>query len=640
MAKGAGMLAPGLATMLCVITTDAIVDAATADQVLRDTCSRTFDRVDSDGCMSTNDTVVLLSSGASGMRASTEDFQALLLDVCLDLTRQLVADAEGASKEVTIEVVGAVTEADAVEVGRSIARNNLLKCALFGNDPNWGRVLSAIGTTSAVFDADRLDVAMNGVQVCRNGAAGEPRDGVDLRGRQITITANRTRGRRRQPSGRTISRTTTSKRTRRTRRERDFDMSRERALAKAAVLVDALPWLERFHGKVVVIKYGGNAMSSPDLQRAFAEDIMFLRYAGLRPVVVHGGGPQITEHLNRLGIKSEFRGGLRVTTPEAMAVVRMVLVGQVNGDIVNLINRHGPFAVGLSGEDGGLLTAQRRPAIVDGEPVDIGQVGDVSVVDTSTVDALLDTARIPVIATVARGIDGLSYNVNADTAAAAIAIGVAAEKLVVLTDVEGLYADWPASTDVISQITADDLAQSAAATVQRNGPEDGGLPARRRGRCSACAHPRRSSAARAAAGDLHQRGRRDDGRPDDASGPHRAPAQARSSHDVPRPLGRGDDAQLRHPAGRPRPRVRRSGVGRRRARVPRLRRRHRGLITRPRPSRGGGGRHAPGRRGWCIRRTWRSTSPVSGWPSGWSSCSASRRGSSSPTAAPRRTSAR
>ena len=153
MAKGAGMLAPGLATMLCVITTDAIVDAATADQVLRDTCSRTFDRVDSDGCMSTNDTVVLLSSGASGMRASTEDFQALLLDVCLDLTRQLVADAEGASKEVTIEVVGAVTEADAVEVGRSIARNNLLKCALFGNDPNWGRVLSAIGTTSAVFDA-------------------------------------------------------------------------------------------------------------------------------------------------------------------------------------------------------------------------------------------------------------------------------------------------------------------------------------------------------------------------------------------------------------------------------------------------------------------------------------------------------
>jgi acetylglutamate kinase len=235
-------------------------------------------------------------------------------------------------------------------------------------------------------------------------------------------------------------------------------MSREQALTKAAVLVDALPWLERFHGKIVVVKYGGNAMSSPQLQRAFAEDIVFLRYAGLKPVVVHGGGPQITEHLNRLGITTEFRGGLRVTTPEAMAVVRMVLTGQVNGDIVNLVNDHGPFAVGMSGEDAGLLTAERRPAIVDGEPVDIGQVGDIVAVDPAAVHALLDAGRIPVIATVARGVDGLSYNVNADTAAAAVAVGLGAEKLVVLTDVEGLYADWPASTQIISQIGVDDLA--------------------------------------------------------------------------------------------------------------------------------------------------------------------------------------
>jgi acetylglutamate kinase len=235
-------------------------------------------------------------------------------------------------------------------------------------------------------------------------------------------------------------------------------IGRAAALEKAAVLVDALPWLERFHGKVVVVKYGGNAMTSPELQRAFAEDIVFLRYAGLRPVVVHGGGPQITEHLAKLGIESEFRGGLRVTTPEAMAVVRMVLVGQVNGDIVNLINDHGPFAVGLSGEDAGLLTAERRGALVDGELVDIGQVGDVVAVEPSSVLALLDAGRIPVIATVARGGDGLSYNVNADTAAAAIAVGLGAEKLVVLTDVEGLYADWPNSTEVVSSIDGDALA--------------------------------------------------------------------------------------------------------------------------------------------------------------------------------------
>ncbi|MDT7571555.1 MAG: acetylglutamate kinase [Actinomycetota bacterium] len=234
--------------------------------------------------------------------------------------------------------------------------------------------------------------------------------------------------------------------------------TREQALARAATLVDALPWLERFHGKIVVVKYGGNAMTSPELQAAFAEDVVFLRYAGLRPIVVHGGGPQITDHLNRLGIVSEFRGGLRVTTPESISIVRMVLTGQVNAEIVNVINDHGSFAVGLSGEDAGLLTAERRPAIVDGEPVDIGQVGDVVAVDPSAVHALLDAGRIPVIATVARGLDGLTYNVNADTAAAAIAVGLAAEKLIVLTDVEGLYADWPASTEVISEIDSEQLA--------------------------------------------------------------------------------------------------------------------------------------------------------------------------------------
>ncbi|MGN6606286.1 MAG: acetylglutamate kinase [Jatrophihabitans sp.] len=235
-------------------------------------------------------------------------------------------------------------------------------------------------------------------------------------------------------------------------------MSREQALEKAAVLVDALPWLRHFHGKIVVVKYGGNAMTSPELQAAFAEDIVFLRNVGIRPVVVHGGGPQITEQFAKSGLKSEFRGGLRVTTPEAMTIVRMVLTGQVNGDIVNLLNDHGPFAVGLSGEDGGLLTAERRPAIVDGRPVDVGLVGDVVDVDPAVVYALLEAGKIPVIATVARGNDQQFYNVNADTAAAAIAVGLGAEKLVMLTDVEGLYADWPASDDIISQITADELA--------------------------------------------------------------------------------------------------------------------------------------------------------------------------------------
>jgi acetylglutamate kinase len=230
------------------------------------------------------------------------------------------------------------------------------------------------------------------------------------------------------------------------------------ALAKAATLIEALPWLERFHGRTVVVKYGGHAMSDEALRHAFAEDIVFLRYAGLRPVVVHGGGPQINAALARHGIESSFTAGLRVTTPEAMQVVRMVLVGQVNRDIVGLINRHGPFAVGMSGEDANLFTAERKPAMVDGEPVDIGQVGEIVGIDAGAVRSLLDDGRVPVISSIARGDAGEIYNVNADTAAAALAVALDAAKLIVLTDVEGLYADWPAGDEVIDRLTADELA--------------------------------------------------------------------------------------------------------------------------------------------------------------------------------------
>ena len=231
------------------------------------------------------------------------------------------------------------------------------------------------------------------------------------------------------------------------------------AVEKAAVLTEALPWLKQFHGKTVVVKYGGNAMVDEKLKRAFAEDIVFLRYAGVRVVVVHGGGPQISDMLGRLGIDSEFRGGLRVTTPEAMDVVGMVLVGKVGRELVGLLNAHGPFAVGMSGEDAGLFTAERRTALVDGEQVDIGLVGDVVEVRPEAVIDLIDAGRIPVVSTIAPDEDGLAHNVNADTAAAALATALGAEKLVVLTDVAGLYRNWPDSDDIITQIDTDELAE-------------------------------------------------------------------------------------------------------------------------------------------------------------------------------------
>jgi acetylglutamate kinase len=238
------------------------------------------------------------------------------------------------------------------------------------------------------------------------------------------------------------------------------------AHAKAAALTEALPWLERFHGRTVVVKYGGHAMADPALRESFAEDVVFLRYAGIRVVIVHGGGPQINAHLDRLGIDQVFAGGLRVTTPETMDVVRMVLIGQVQRDIVGLLNQHGPFAVGISGEDARLFVAARRGAVVDGVEVDLGLVGDVIDVDAGLVQGLLADGRIPVVSSVSAGEDTDVYNVNADTAAAALAVALRAEKLVLLTDVEGLYADWTPpgpddaaadSGEVISSLSAAEL---------------------------------------------------------------------------------------------------------------------------------------------------------------------------------------
>jgi acetylglutamate kinase len=231
------------------------------------------------------------------------------------------------------------------------------------------------------------------------------------------------------------------------------------ALGKASTLIEALPWLARFHGAIVVIKYGGHAMADREVQRAFAADLVFLRYVGIRPVVVHGGGPQISHMLGRLGIDSEFRGGLRVTTEESIDIVRMVLVGQVGRQLVGLINEHGPFAVGMSGEDARLFTAARRPAYVDGEAVDVGLVGDVVGVDITAVTDLIGAGRIPVISTVAPDQDGVVHNLNADTAAGALAAALGARKLLVLTDVPGLYPDWPDTEKVLSQIDADALAE-------------------------------------------------------------------------------------------------------------------------------------------------------------------------------------
>ncbi len=316
MAKGAGMLAPQLATMLVVITTDAIVPAADLDVALRAATRVSFDRLDSDGCMSTNDTVTVMASGASGITPSLPDFTEALTQACTDLAMQLLKDAEGADHEITITTLNAASEDDAVTVGRSVARSNLFKAAVFGNDPNWGRVLASIGTTDAAFDPADLDVAINGVWVCRSSTPGR---GPGHRRPEAP------RGQRdHRPEGRHRAGHRLDQRPHprlRPREQRvllmndsstgEFDTSRPDQ-AKARTLAAALPWLKQYHRKIIVVKYGGNAMTDDELKRAFAEDIAFLRFAGFRPVIVHGGGPQISQDArhprHRVGVQGRPSG--------------------------------------------------------------------------------------------------------------------------------------------------------------------------------------------------------------------------------------------------------------------------------------------------------------------------------------------
>lgn len=231
------------------------------------------------------------------------------------------------------------------------------------------------------------------------------------------------------------------------------------ASERAVTLVESLPWVRKYRDQVVVVKYGGNAMVSDELRDAFAADIAYLRYVGVKPVVVHGGGPQISSMLNRLDIPSEFRGGYRVTSTEAIGVVRMVLTGQINPQLVAKVNAHGPLATGLSGEDAGLFGGRRRGVVVDGVEHDLGRVGDVVTVDPQPVLDHLAAGRVPIVSSIAPDLDhpGASLNVNADAAAAALAIALKAAKLVVLTDVPGLYADWPNRDSLVSHLTSTEL---------------------------------------------------------------------------------------------------------------------------------------------------------------------------------------
>ena len=399
---------------------------------------------------------------------------AAIREVCGELARMIIRDGEGATKFVTVTVGGAASEADAFEAAMSIANSPLVKTALFGGDANWGRVIMAVGKTKAEVDPAAIECSSPGIPVCRNGEAvpfderaaaealAEPEieirrrpasrrrrgDGVDVRS-VVRVRPHQRRVPKLAASAARhgLSRSSSTSPTDRTRSPAIHRSMKERhmkdLLAKAETLMEALPWIKQTWGRTVVIKYGGAAMTDTALRDSVASDIVLMKLVGINPVIVHGGGPEITGYMDRLGLPVEFYQGLRVTSDEAMEVVKMVLVGKVNKELVASINSHGRLAVGVSGDDANLIMAKQKDER-------LGRVGDVTKVDTTVVDNLIEDGFIPVVATVAAGEDGGSYNINADLVAGELAAALSADKVIFLTDVDGLYRDFEDKGSLIS----------------------------------------------------------------------------------------------------------------------------------------------------------------------------------------------
>ena len=441
-AKGAGMISPRYATMFCFVQTDAALEPHTLDLLTGVCVQRSFDRISVDGQLSTSDTVVALASGASGVRLEPESPDELALGEALDaLLRQLaleiVHDGEGARRVGRVVVSG---RPDAVEpVARSIANSPLVKTALHGGDPNFGRILQAAGQVWPAGEPFVADLEIEGHQVVSAGDVIEPAPAELVSGPRDRVRAHDAR--RGRPDRGLLQRPQPRLR----QLQRGLQLMRD-----VATLLEALPYIREFHGQTVVIKYGGAAMVDPELKEEFARDVVLLKYVGMNPVVVHGGGPDITSYMERLGMEVRFVDGLRVSDEATVEVAKMVLVGKQNKDIVLGINRHGQPAVGLCGDDGRLFTVRKRLA---GGETDIGFVGDIETVDA---DVLLHIAEdyIPVVASVGADTEGRSYNVNADAAAAAVAAALGAFKVVFLTDVEGWRADPDDPGSRISEATA------------------------------------------------------------------------------------------------------------------------------------------------------------------------------------------
>jgi acetylglutamate kinase len=474
-AKGSGMIHPNMATMLCFITTDATVAPAVLQAALAEAVEDTFNTITVDGDMSTNDMVIALANGRSGAPAIEREganftkLQATLVGLCGDLARAVAADGEGASKLLIVDVAGAPEREVARDLARAVAGGSLVKSGIFGGDPSWGRILAAlgarVGARNLPLDLSKVTLDIQGVRVYGNGAPvafDVPTLSAHMKKAEIAVRLDLNVG---AASARALGCDLT------------FDyvkINAEYYTGPAAatvkrppigtnrpLVVEALSYIRKFGGKRCVIKYGGAAMIDPALKRSFAEEVVLLQSAGLKPVIVHGGGPEITKTLEKLGRKSEFSDGQRITGKEEVQVVEMVLTGRINTEIVGLINSLGGNAIGLSGKDGRLLIAHKLETPPGKQ--DLGFVGEIESVNADLLDMFLERGYLPVISPVGFGKDGSSYNINADVAASEIAGACGAERLIFLTDVAGILEE---DGTLISEVRAAELEARLGSTIK------------------------------------------------------------------------------------------------------------------------------------------------------------------------------
>lgn len=488
-AKGAGMISPALATTLCFVTTDAQITAPALRRALDQAVARTLNQLTVDGETSTNDTVVALANGAAGnvlIELGQENqgyFEEALHELLVDVTRAIARDGEGSTRTIEVEVVGAASLAEARQLSLAVADSLLVKSSVFGADPYaWGRILAALGARAgkirAAFHVGTLSLELQGVRVfdngrplhdapglarlkfamqepvvkvlaeLRQGTASARAWGCDLTYDYVKMNADYARA------------TTTSAEGSVAVQDRLSDLGPS---IKKRILIEALRYIDRFDGLRAVIKLGGAAMLDHELEEQFAEDVILLQSVGLKPIVVHGGGPEISRTLDKLGHKSEFVDGLRVTDAQSMAVVEMVLTGGVNQRLVAALNRRGTRGVGLSGKDGGLIRARKLMT-----ERDLGQVGEVVRVETALIEMLEKDGYVPVISPIGLGEDGTAYNINADIVASELAVALKAPKLIYLSDVPGLLD----GDQVVSELNADQL----QARIERGDITGGMLP--------------------------------------------------------------------------------------------------------------------------------------------------------------------